>query len=216
VEDDAIIDPTFFQWCRTALTKHEDAFAACGWQYSPDAIISDGPDLQIPWYLSVCSAIPRKSLYGIVQHACPEYYSDMGNYLDRRYPNSHRRGTRHWEQDGLILRVAESESKRCVWPRRPRATHVGFRGYHMPGGEIQGTLDERIALVKMAVKDPSLLKRLMAGAQPPEMGHCEKCQRPLLSENKKARTVCVECFHAEFPNLPVTSGSHYYLKESHA
>ncbi len=141
VEDDAIIDRTFFDWSRAALGNpiYDDVFAACGWQYSPQAIIGDGPDLRIPWYLSVCSAIPRRSLYGIVQHSRPEYYGDMQGYLDRAYPGSHRRGSMHYEQDGLVLRVLESESKRCVWPRRPRATHIGFHGYHMDGRAPEGT-----------------------------------------------------------------------------
>jgi hypothetical protein len=219
VEDDAVIEPDFFSWCRKALETKPDSFAACGWQYSPDAMIGNGPDLLMPWYLSVCACIPRKSLYGIVQHARPEYFSDMGGYLDRVYPNSHRRGTRHWEQDGLVLRVCESEGKRCVWPRRPRATHIGFHGYHTEGQQPRGTLEERVALAKLALKDPALLKRLMAGAVPPEMEHCSECDRPLLSENKEAIKICVACFHAKRPELPVTSGSHYYfpkLEESHA
>jgi len=213
VEDDAIVDQTFFSWCRQALGHVTEPFAACGWQYSPDALISDGPDVVIPWYLSVCACLPRKSLFGIVQHAVPEYFSDMGGYLDRVYPNSHRRGTLHYEQDGLILRVCESESRRCIWPRRPRATHIGWRGYHQTEGkELDGTLEERVALVKLALKDPSLLKRLMAGSAPPEMDHCERCQKPLLSSNKAARKICVECFHKDHPDWPITAGSHYYLR----
>src|SRR5882672_70618 len=69
VEDDAIINASFFSWCRTSLTQWPDSFAACGLQYSPDALISDGPDLRIPWYLSVCAAMSRASVSSIVQHA---------------------------------------------------------------------------------------------------------------------------------------------------
>lgn len=212
IEDDAIIDPTFFAWCRNALTMWPDSFAACGWRYSPDALISDGPDLRIPWYLSVCAAIPRGSLYGIVQHAHLGYYSDMKGYLNRAYPNSNRRNSNHYEQDGLILRVMESESKRAVWPRRPRATHCGWRGYHMSKERAAGSLAERVAIVKLALRNPSLLTRLMNGGRVPEFRYCERCKKPLAAEDKVSRIVCVQCFHLQYPERAVTASSHYYLK----
>jgi len=211
VEDDAIICGSFFKWSREALDRYPESFAACGWKYSPDAVISDGPDLRIPWYLSVCAAVPRSSLFSVVQHARLDYYSDMKGYLDRTYTNSHRRGSMHYEQDGLILRVMESESKRAVWPRRPRATHCGWRGYHMSKERAAGSLEERIALVKLALKNPALLSRLMGGAKIPEFRHCEQCNKPLAAEDKESRIVCVDCFHKDRA-VPVTSTDHYYLR----
>jgi hypothetical protein len=211
IEDDAIIDGTLFTWARTALNTWTDSFAACGWQYSPDALISDGPDLRIPWYLSVATALPRKSVFSIIQHARIEYYSDMKGYLDRTYPASNRRGSMHYEQDGLILRVMESESKRAVWPRRPRATHCGWRGYHTSQQRAQGSLEERIAIVKLALKNPSLLTRLMAGGRTPEFRYCEECKKPLAAEEKESRIICVDCFH-KGNDVPITSSSHYYLQ----
>jgi hypothetical protein len=212
IEDDAIVDPTFFDWCRSALSD-KSIFAACGWTYSPDAFPPcDGPDIKIPWYLSVAAAIPFHSLYGIVQHARPEYYGNMREYLDKAYPASNRRGSMHYEQDGLILRVCESESKRCAWPRRPRATHVGWTGYHMPEGkELHGTLESRVAVIKLLLKNPAMLKTMLNGGIPPEIDYCGECKKPLLSSNLAARCVCVQCFHDLRPGLPVTSSSHYYL-----
>lgn len=216
IEDDAIVEPSFFQWCRTALESKPDSFAACGWQFSPDQVVSEGPDISIPWYLSVCSCLPRKSLSQIVHHAVPEYFSDMGGYADKAFPTSFRKGTKHYEQDGLILRICESQAKSCVWPRKPKATHIGWRGYHMPEGkEPVGALEDRVELVKLAVKEPALLKRLMEGAEVPDMAHCEMCNKPLLSENKEARTICADCFHASRPSLAITSSFYYLPKESH-
>jgi hypothetical protein len=212
IEDDAIINGTFFSWSRQALVMWPDSFAACAWQYSPDALVSDGPDLRIPWYLSVCTALPRSSIFSVVQHARIDYYGDMKGYLDRTYPASHRRGSMHYEQDGLILRVMESESKRAVWPRRPRATHCGFRGYHMSTEKATGSLEERIAIIKLALKNPQLLTRLMSGGRVPEFRHCEQCDKPLAADDKVSRIICVPCFHATRPSLPVTSSSHYYIE----
>ncbi len=211
IEDDAIIDPTFFEWSRQALTDWPDMFAACGWQYSPNAIVSEGPDLRMPWYLSVCACLPRKSLSWIVPHARPEYYSKMREYLYRAFPMIMPTSPNHFEQDGLVWAVMNSLSKRCIWPRRPRATHVGFTGYHMGERALEGTLEERVNIIKLAIKNPSLLKTLMSGGKVPELAACERCSKPLLSENKTARIVCVDCFHLANAG-PVTSGSHYYLK----
>ena len=135
----------------------------------------------------------------------------MKGYLDRTYPNSNRRGSMHYEQDGLILRVMESESKRAVWPRRPRATHCGWRGYHMSKEKMQGSFEERVAIVKLALKNPSLLKRLMSGGRVPEFRSCEECKKPLAAEDKVSRIVCVECYHKEY-DVSITSSSHYYLE----
>lgn len=215
IEDDAIIDPTFFTWCREALANpmNEDCFAACGWQYSPNAIIGDGPDLRMPWYLSVCAAIDRRNLYWIVQHARPEYYANMKAYLDAAYPQSHRRGSNHYEQDGLVLRVLESQYKRCVWPRRPRATHVGFTGYHMPAGQqLEGSLEERAEVIRLAVNNPAILRKLMNGGAPPEISRCGECGKALLSENKNAQIVCVSCFHEANVGRSICSSSAYYIK----
>lgn len=214
IEDDAVVYPDFFEWCRSSLKAHPDIFAACGWRYSPDALPPCfGPDIIIPWYLSVATALPKKSLYGIIQHACPEYYSDMKSYLDRAYPASNRRGSMHYEQDGLTLRVCESESKRCAWPRRPRATHIGWRGYHMPSGAaLGGTLDERVAIAKLLLRNPQMLQALLSGGSAPEISYCRECEKPVLSSEKIATIVCAKCFHAAHPDLPQTAVSHYYLK----
>ena len=212
IEDDAIIAPDFFRWCHAALSAHPTAFAACGWRYSPDSIISDGPDLLIPWYLSVAAALPHRSVSEISQHARPDYYSAMSSYLDSRYPNSAYRNSLHHEQDGLVLRVAESQSRRSVWPRRPRAFHIGFQGYHSPGPALEGDLDQRIEIVRLAIRYPDLLSVLMSGGLPPRLSPCSACARPLPVSRLSGRTaICAACYHAAHPTLAVTTASHYYF-----
>lgn len=212
IEDDAIVDKTFFEWCRAALRMHPEAFAACGWRYSPQAIIQDGPDLMMPWYLSVCAAIPSKSLPGIIHHARPEYYSNMQEYLDRFYPTSPRRGGMHYEQDGLVLRVCESQGKRCVWPRRPRATHIGFTGYHAVGSPLTGSVEERRKIIRLCLDNPSVLSQLMNGGPSPSIGACFKCKEPLLITDE-AKAICIKCFHHDHPDFEQTATSHYYVNQ---
>lgn len=212
VEDDAIVDPSFFDWCRQALSSHPDAFAACGWQYSPDAVVGDGPDMLLPWYLSVATCLPRSSVSSIVQHALPAYYTNMKAYLDRALPSNNRRGSMHYEQDGLALRVCESEGKRCVWPRRPRATHIGWRGYHQTGGkELPGTLEERVAALRLIVQRPDLLQKMMVTGQPPRLGTCDECKEAQLVDREGVRVVCSRCWHKHNPTLPLASTTVYYF-----
>ena len=215
VEDDAFVSPDFFSWCDAALAHPSRPFAACAWRYSPDALPpADGPDISIPWYLSVAAALPRTSLPQIVQHARPEYYSDMRGYLDTFYPQSSRRYSGHFEQDGLVLRVAESQSRSCVWPRRPRATHAGWWGYHMPSGaRPSGSLADRVAIVRLLAANPSLLQYTFNGQLPPNIAHCADCHKPLLTTSSSAILRCVDCFHRDHPDLPRTSSSHYYFPD---
>jgi len=211
IEDDAIIDKSFFPWCRNALDTKPDTFAACGWQYSPNALPGDGADIQIPWYLSVAACIPARSLASIVQHASLEYYRDMKGYLDRTFPSSAHRGTMHYEQDGLVLRVAESQRKRCVWPRRPRALHCGWYGYHQGDNKMEGTLEERVEVLRLAIRNPEILRSMMSGAGLPTIGYCVDCHLPLAVERSGDPVYCERCFHDRWPGLELIGVGQYYV-----
>lgn len=218
VEDDCIIDPTFFDWARNALDNpkpwNPDPFAASGWEFSPDAPKEDGPDVICDWYLSVCSAIPRKSLEKIIEHAKPEYYRDMKGYQAANFDKIRfLQGGIHYEQDGLILGIACQNGQRITWPRRPRAQHIGWHGYHMLHGKVpQGDLSKQVAVVKMAIANPDIMRNLMNGGEPPEAVGCMGCGKNLVTTNSKAETICVSCFHKTHPELPQTTQSHYYVK----
>lgn len=217
VEDDCVVKPDFFSWARNALDNPKAwnlfPFAASGWIYSPDAPDEDGPDVICTWYLSVCSAIPRRSLEKIVKHANENYYANMQGYLDRAFPKDPQCGSQHWEQDGAILRVANSVGERVTWPRRARGTHIGWHGYHMPHGKVpQGELEKQVLVVKMALANGDVMRQLMAGGQVPDVVGCEDCLKPLVTTSRKARLVCVPCFHKKHPDAPRAAESHYYLR----
>jgi hypothetical protein len=215
IEDDALIDRTFFGWCQDAFTNHPEAFAACGWQYSPNAVKGDGPDLMLPWYLSVASCLPLSSLAAIVQHAQLDYYRDMKGYCDRTFVSSAYRGTLHYEQDGLVLRVAEAQHKRCVWPRVPRALHCGWYGYHQGDAKLDGTLEDRVKILRLAVRNPEILRGMMNGAALPTIGKCVACELPLAVERVDDPVLCAECFERRYPgkSLGITQ---YYVRDSQA
>jgi len=204
IEDDAIVGKGYFEWARQALRANPTAFAACGWKFSPDFIPQDGPDLLIGWYLSVTATLPKSNLAPILQHARPDYYNDMRGYLDRVYPSSPYRGTKHFEQDGLVLRVMHSMGQRAVWPRRPKSTHIGFFGYHAPGNAPDLPLDRAVEVIKLALAQPTVLANLMAGGRFPEIGFCWGCGQALLVSSPSP-VVCAPCFHAKRPKLAQAS-----------
>lgn len=217
VEDDCIVDPTFFAWSRNALDNPKPwmgrPFAASGWIYSPSMPQEEGPDVLLNWYLSVCSAVPRRSLELIARHAKPAYYRSMKAYADKSFPNDPNKGGMHHEQDGLILRVANAAGERITWPRTARGIHIGWHGYHMTSGKRpQGELLRQVLVVKMAIENPDIMRQLMAGNQPPETRDCRDCGKLLVSTNKMAALVCVGCFHKQFPDAPIAAKSHYYVR----
>lgn len=216
VEDDCIVDSTFLNWGRNALDNPKPwnpfPFAASGWIYSPDAPDEDGPDVIANWYLSVCSAIPSRSLEKIVRHAVPDYYLNMKRYCDETFPRDPQCGSQHYEQDGLILRVSNTAGERVTWPRRARSRHIGWHGYHMPHGkQPEGDLMKQVAVVRMALENADVMRQLMAGAAPPEVVGCRDCGKVLVSTQKKTALVCVECFHRKHPKAPRAATSHYYV-----
>ncbi len=213
IEDDALVDHTFFPWCRAAFDRHPEVFAACGWQYSPNALKGDGPDILIPWYLSVASCLSARSLSTIVPHATLDYYRDMKGYCDATFPSSAHRGSMHYEQDGLLLRVAESQHRRCVWPRRPRALHCGWYGYHQGEGRMEGTVEERVEALRLAVRNPELLGGMMRGGALPTIGRCAGCKLPLAVERQKDRVLCEKCFSVEHPECTLLGVGQYYVSE---
>ncbi len=208
IEDDALVDQTFFPWCRAALDR-VPAFAACGWQYSPNAVKGDGADLQLAWYLSVASCLPLSSLATIVPHANLDYYRDMQGYCDRTFVSSAYRGSAHHEQDGLVMRVCEAQRKRCVWPRRPRALHCGWYGYHQGDARLDGTLEERVEILRLAVRNPEILRGMMNGAALPTIGKCVTCSLPLAVERVDDPVMCAECFERRYPTRAIGVGQYY-------
>ena len=218
IEDDAIVHPDFFEWARQALLRKPEAFAACGWECPPLKAQASGPDVMMPWYLSVASAIPRASLEEIAKHAVPEYYADLKGYADRTFPGPYV-GSNHWEQDGLILRLAMAKGARFLWPRIRRVEHIGWHGYHMKGAAPEGTLAEQIAVTRLVMNNPVLLKRVMNGEPPPSGRHrfCRECGEAFLTNEKAGDyppplIACSPCFHKSHPELPITGAAFYYFK----
>lgn len=210
IEDDALVDETFFSWCRAGMER--DVFAACGWQYSPNAVKGDGADLLLSWYLSVAACLSARSLFAIVPHANLEYYRDMRDYCDRSFPASAHRGSMHYEQDGLVLRVAEAQGKRCLWPRRARALHCGWYGYHQGEDRMQGTLEDRVEVLRLAVRNPEILSGMMKGGPLPTVGRCVECGIPLAVERADDPVICGTCFKIKWPTREIGVGQ-YYVKD---
>lgn len=147
VEDDVLVDPDFFLWHREAQAQG-DAFCSIAAENTRSGQLASFQD-----YASLGVCFPRVSLMQVVNHAVPAYYENQAGYCQRMF-HVEQTAKEDVEQDGLILRVMAAANGYSVWPRTPKATHIGWYGYHRPGQRPQGTLRERYEQVKERISIP--------------------------------------------------------------
>lgn len=162
VEDDVLVQPDFFTW-HEAVQSRGDFMASIGYRCirnskreagisDPAAYFTSRRD-----YASVGVCWRREKLQPVVKHARPEYYGDLGGYLERNFPNN-RFADSFSEQDGLIMRVLGETHGNIAWSYVPRCYHIGFAGYNRPRGprlsyeEIRQTIHNQ-EKVKAADRD---------------------------------------------------------------
>lgn len=150
VEDDVLVQPDFFTW-HEAVQSRGDFFCSIGYRCLRNAKVYAGFTDPAAYFTSRCDYASigvcwrREKLEPVVKHARPEYYSDLGGYLNRTFPNN-RFSDSFTEQDGLIMRVLGEQHGNIAWVYIPRCYHVGFNGYNRPRGprlsysEIQETI----------------------------------------------------------------------------
>lgn len=168
IEEDVVIAPDFFDFHRRVQSEFgQEAFAvsACRNQNWKGHLHVPDPEAvyKFPRYQSLGVSFRPQVLRGVLAHAKPEYYSSMGDYLRRTFPNS-KYELLFAEQDGLIERVMEACGGEVIYPYRPRAFHVGWYGYHrgLPGVP-QMPLGMRIAYVRQTIQNPDALRALASG-----------------------------------------------------
>ena len=112
VEDDVMVQPTFFDWHRE---QHRHRQWGCS---------IAGRDPGHGAYSSVGVCFRRERLASILPHCRPEYFQAMRQYCQQHFPPS----PFDCEQDGLWARVLKGTP--VVWADVPLAQHVGWYGYH--------------------------------------------------------------------------------------
>ena len=162
VEDDVLVQPDFFTW-HEAVQGLCDCLCSIAYRCNRNSEarrdISDPTAYFVTArdFASVGVCWRRERLEPVIQHARPEYYADLGNYINRTFPNN-RFGDCFTEQDGLIMRVMGVTNAFTVWPYVPRCYHVGFAGYNRPRGprlsyaELQETV-HKVEKVRAADRD---------------------------------------------------------------
>lgn len=164
VEEDCLVTPDYFLW-HEAIQEKEDALL-CSVAYRcirnslVDKTISSSETYFVSSrdYASIGVCWKRERLGAVVAHARPEYYAEMGPYLDTRFEDDRYSGW-FWEQDGLIMRVLHEQKKFVVWPYVPRVFHIGAWGYHRPNGRRpDGQLAEKIVKVREIMYSKEMLK----------------------------------------------------------
>jgi hypothetical protein len=163
IEEDIMVGENFFRWhyavqkqgdwmCSIAAinrrAKHADSIDPAEYFTSRDTYQSWG----VCW--------PVAKLAPILEHAKPEYYSNLFGYVGKRFPNSSL-GMMWPEQDGLIERVLIETHGVTAWPYVPRAFQAGAYGYHRSTKPLPGDLESRIAMLGYLIhRDPESLARM--------------------------------------------------------
>jgi hypothetical protein len=162
VEDDVIVTKDFFKW-HEAVQGRGDYFASVGWRCSrnPDFKGSEDPTAYVESardYASIGVCWQRDKLAPLLEHAKPEYYSNLGGYVRATFPNSVIPTCEWTEQDGIVTRLLHERDDRLVaWPELPRCAHIGIQGYHRRNGHrFVGSLAQRTEALRGAIDNSTL------------------------------------------------------------
>lgn len=163
VEEDVLVSPDFFRW-HEAVVANGSYFCSVAYRCARNGGVDKTIDSSEAYFeskvdfASIGVCWPRENLRAVVEHAKPEYYADMGGYLDSRFPNDVYSGWYH-EQDGLVMRVLHEQKGTVAWAYRPRAFHVGNVGYHRPNGKRgDGQLQDKVSFLKSWIYDAEKIK----------------------------------------------------------
>lgn len=165
IEDDVLVTPDYFLWHEAIQEKESDALCSVGYRCIRNSAarkdISDAGSYFTSKkdYASVGVCWRREHLKEIVDHATPEYYANMGGYLDSRFPQDIFSGWFH-EQDGLVMRVMHEQNAFVAWSFVPRCFHMGGYGYHRFGKRPDGQLQNKIDTLRGWIYDGAKLKEM--------------------------------------------------------
>lgn len=174
IEEDVLVMPDYFLWHESIQAKEPAAMCSIAYRCSRNSDVRR--DITDPAayfisardYASIGVCWRRENLKPIVEHACKEYYSNAGFYLDNRFPTDVYSGWFH-EQDGLIMRVMHEHKSYTAWGYLPRCYHIGNVGYHRPNGRrADGQLHDKIRTLRGWISDREVLK-----AVAPDFGDIE-------------------------------------------
>jgi hypothetical protein len=149
IEEDIWIGKDFFD-CHESVQNNYDAFcvSACRNQniseykpFDPNKIYmhSSFQSLGISW--------KAKQLQYVVPHANTVYYRTPLRWFQMQFPKSIKQSC-HTEQDGLIFRIMEKNNFNSIYFNVPRCFHAGFVGYNRKGKKLEGSLEERVKVLK--------------------------------------------------------------------
>lgn len=139
VEDDVLVRPDFFKW-HEAVQSRNDFFCSIAYKCIRNGEARTDVSDETAYftsrrdYASIGVCWKREKLAFVIEHAKPEYYSDLPGYIAQRFPNN-RFSDCFTEQDGIIMRILDEIKGKIVWPYTPRAYHIGFSGYNRPRGK---------------------------------------------------------------------------------
>ena len=161
LEDDVLVSPDFLTWhYRTQAAG--DWFCSVSCKNPFQVVAGDAGDYYTSAgdFSSYGVCFNRQSLAEILEHARPEYYGRMTEYVVEHFPNSVF-GLSWTEQDGLIRRVLMAGNRPAAWSTVPRSQHAGWYGYHRGNGPRPGGhLEQRYQRLLDILNTPGEIERL--------------------------------------------------------
>lgn len=157
IEDDIFIANDFFIWHEKHLGIN---FASIATLNHNNTRIRHSNNLAVVYtdceYQSLGVCFNKRSVEEILKNVTELYFKDPQAHIKKTFPAS-RIPVGYCEQDGLIRRIIHAKRHKVVYPHVPRAFHAGYYGKSR-GEKPQGTLEERIAQVKLTAFDPDIMK----------------------------------------------------------
>jgi hypothetical protein len=137
VEEDVLVSPDFFDR-HLEMQNFDDYFVTCGRKL---------PQFNDTFFSNPGSVYKREKLAAVIPHICDQYFANQKAYLEFHFPDMDDAGIL---DDGLIRRVMRSVGGRAKCAVPAIAFHQGFHYYNrMPGYCVEGTLEEKIAQLRV-------------------------------------------------------------------
>lgn len=164
IEEDVMVAPDFFTWCREAV---KGRFCSIASEDTNTAANKRPKDNGEPSYdshgtyrgIGVCFSADTLRTF-VQPHCQANYFLHPWTYLKNNFPQDPLRSS-YCEQDGLIRRIQRSQTSPIAYPFEPKCYHAGYYGYNRRNpNQAKGSVAQRIEEVAKVIYSHEEMKRV--------------------------------------------------------